>query len=507
MARVAIGGFRHGTNSFAPTLATYEEFERGSGWPPMTRGATLFAAVAGCNLALSGFIDAARALGHDLVPTLWAAAGASGPVTRDAYERVAGMLLEDIAEQGPFDAICLDLHGAMAAEHLEDGEGELLRRLRALAGPDLPVVATLDLHANVTPAMVRHASALVAGRTFPQIDRAETGRRAARHLDALLRGSRAMRAGFRRLPFLIPLIGSCTLAGPGAAIIGLLRSLETGPVASLSFAAGFPTADVADCGPSLLGYGADQAAVDAALERLAGEILRREAEWAGGRLLDPDAAVTAALKLAQGAARPVLLADVQDDPGAGGTGDTMGLLKALLRHGAEGAALGLVYDPHVATVAHRCGEGADIAVCLGGKHGVAGDSSLDATFTVAALGDGHFACTGPVYGGARMELAPIACLRIGGVRVVVAGKRVQAADRAMFRHVGIEPARETILALKSAVQFRADFEPIAAAVLLTAAPGAAVADPAKLPFTRLRPGMRLGPMGPAFGGGGMVGGG
>lgn len=498
MARIAVGGFRHETNSFAPTLATYEEFERGYSWPPLTRGEALFAAMEGYNLALSGFIAEARALGHELVPTLWAAASPSGPVTRDAYERIAGMLLEDVAEAGRLDAIHLSLHGAMIAEHVEDGEGELLRRLRDLVGPELPIVATLDYHANVTPAMVRLTTGLIAYRTYPHVDMALTGRRAARHLDGLLRGSGAVRASLRQLPFLIPLTWGCTLAEPAAAVIRLLEQLETGPVASLSFAAGFPAADAADCGPSVFGYGTDQGAVDAAVERLADEILRREAEWAG-RLYDPDEAVAAAMRLARSATRPVVLADVQDNPGAGGTGDTMGLLKALLRQGAEGASLGLVYDPHVATIAHRCGEGTQITVCLGGKHGVAGDSSLDATFAVERLADGKFVGTGPMYGGARMELAPMACLRIGGVRVVVAGKRVQAADQAMFRHVGIDPAAEKILALKSSVHFRADFQPIAEAILLVAAPGPMIMDPAKLPFARLRAGIRLRPAGPAFG--------
>src|SRR5690606_9542914 len=137
--------------------------------------------------------------------------------------------------------------------------------------------------------------------------------------------------------------------------------------------------------------------------------------------------------------RPVVLADVQDNPGAGGSGDTMGLLKALAAAGAEDTALGLVYDPHVATIAHRCGEGAEIRVSLGGKHGIEGDSSMDGVFTVERAVDGRFACTGPFYGGAHMELAPMVCLRIGGIRVLVAGKKVQAADRAMFRHAGIEP--------------------------------------------------------------------
>ena len=285
---------------------------------------------------------------------------------------------------------------------------------------------------------------------------------------------------------------------PTARIVARLPELEAETGTLLSFAAGFPAADFADCGASVYAFGPDQAAATHAVERLAEEIEAAEREW-HSTLLTPDEAVREALRRYDGR-RPVVLADVQDNPGAGGTADTMGLLKALVAAGVEDAALGLVYDPHVATIAHRCGEGAEVRVSLGGKHGVAGDGSLDASFTVERKVDGRFTCTGPFYGGARMELAPMACLRIGGVRVVVAGKKVQAADREMFRHVGIVPEEQRILALKSSVHFRADFEPIAAAVLLVAAPGPMVMDPARLPFTRLRPGLRLSPGGPAFAG-------
>jgi microcystin degradation protein MlrC len=167
------------------------------------------------------------------------------------------------------------------------------------------------------------------------------------------------------------------------------------------------------------------------------------------------------------------------------------MLAALVRNGAEGAAFGVMADPEAAAAAHEAGAGATVEIALGGRSGVPGDAPFQGRFEVERLGDGNFTGTGPMWGGAKCRLGKMACLRIGGVRVVVASKKLQAADQAIFRHVGIEPPQQRILVLKSSVHFRADFQPIAAEVLVAAAPGALPADPATLPFRKLRPGVRL----------------
>ena len=203
MARIAAGGFQHETNTFAPTKAGYDAFVQPGAWPGLTRGAALFDAVAGINLPVAGFLAAARAAGHELLPLTWCAASPSAQVTEPTYERIVAMLLDDLAGLSGLDGLYLDLHGAMVAEHLDDGEGELLARIRRLVGPDLPIVVSLDLHANVTPEMVDLADALIAFRTYPHVDMAATGARAARHLDALLKGEAGRHKAFRQLPFLI----------------------------------------------------------------------------------------------------------------------------------------------------------------------------------------------------------------------------------------------------------------------------------------------------------------
>src|SRR6185369_8329916 len=203
MPRIAIGGFLHETNTFAPTKASYADFVHGGGWPTMTLGADLLKAMRNINVGLAGFIDEAEARGFELAPTIFAAASPCAHVTRNAYERIARVILDGIANAGRLDAVYLDLHGAMVAEHLDDGEGEILARVRHLIGSDLPLVASLDLHANVTPEMMQCADALIAYRTYPHVDMAETGRAAARHIALLLGSKQRLEKAYRQLPFLI----------------------------------------------------------------------------------------------------------------------------------------------------------------------------------------------------------------------------------------------------------------------------------------------------------------
>ncbi len=519
MARIAHGGFLHETNTFAPVRAEFRHFEQGEGWPGLTRGADILDVFPAINIGTGGFIPRAQALGHELAPLAWAAAVPSSYVTDDAYETVVAILLEDLerALGEGIDGIYLDLHGAMVVESYEDGEGELLRRVRALTGPDMPLVVSLDLHANVTEAMVFHADALIAYRTYPHLDMAETGDRAARHLDALLKGRKEGQSGgqsgsqnggrprqaraFRKLPFLYGLTSQCTMLDPSKGVYEELEAIEAdmagAGVSVLSYTPGFPPADIRDCGPAVLAYADTPAAADAAADRLAGYILEREQEFAA-EMLSPDEAVRRAMAAPPG--KPTVLADFQDNSGAGATSDTTGLLAALVRNGAEGAVLGLLTDPGAAAAAHEAGEGAEVVLDVGGKIFLEGDPPFRATFAVERVSDGRFLCTGPFYGGTQADLGPTALLRVAGsdVRVIVTSGRMQAADKEMFRHIGVEPAEQRILGLKSSVHFRGDFTDIAREILLVEAPGAFIDRPERLPYRNLREGVRLCPGGPEF---------
>lgn len=499
MARIAVAGFQHETNTFAQSPATYDDFVTPSGWPGLTRGQALFADVAGINISIAGFIEEARSLGHQIEPLTWAAATPSAPVTEDAFERISVEILDGIKAQSGIEALYLDLHGAMVTEQYQDGEGELLKRIRALVGRDLPIAVSLDLHANVTPEMMVLADLLVAYRTYPHIDMAETGSRTAQQLDALLRSGHRYGKAFCQLPFLIPLSSGCTMLDPAKSLYASLSDLETGDLASLSFAAGFGPADIWHCGPSLFAYGSDEKTAQGVVDRLYRSITEQEADFVA-EIWQPEAAVRRAIEQSQSASRPVILADSQDNPGGGADSDTVGLLAELVRQNAQDAALAILYDPAAAAAAHAAGEGAEISVGLGAKSGLPGHQPFAATFTIEKLGDGRFTGTGPFYRGARMQLGPMALLRLNGVRIVVASRKLQAADQAIFRHLGVEPAVQKILALKSSVHFRADFQPIAEAILVVAAPGPNPLDYSALNYQNLRPGLRLMPLGLVFGG-------
>jgi microcystin degradation protein MlrC len=497
MTRIAVGGFLHETNTFAPTKATYDAFVHGGGWPRMALGANVLKTLRRINVGLAGFIGAAEAELWELVPTIFTAATPCAHVTEDAFERIAKVIVDGIASAGPLDAVYLDLHGAMVTEHLDDGEGEILARVRKVIGKQLPLVVGLDLHANVTPEMVEHADALIAYRTYPHVDMADTGRACAAHLKLLLETKHRFAKAFRQSPFLIPISWQCTNDQPTKDIYEKLATMQSEAVPTLSFAPGFPAADFAHCCPSIFAYGRTQAEADAAADTIAALVESHEDDF-DGKIYSPDDGVRHAMELAKTATKPIVIADTQDNPGAGGDSDTTGMLRALVRNKAQRAATGVIYDPQSAKAAHEAGVGATLTLALGGKSGIPGDAPYQETFIVEKLSDGNFIAPGPYFGGRAMEMGPSAALRIGDVRAVVASNKAQLADQAMYRYVGIEPTEQKILVNKSSVHFRADFEPIAETLLICAAPGAMPADTADLPWTRLRPGIRIKPNGPAF---------
>ncbi|WP_050406420.1 M81 family metallopeptidase [Bradyrhizobium embrapense] len=496
MTRIAVGGFLHETNTFAPTKATYDDFVHGGGWPSMTHGADVLKVMRKINAGLAGFVEAAEANGWELAPTVAAGATPSAHVTKDAFERIVTEIVDGIAAAGPIDGVYLDLHGAMVTEHLDDGEGEILARVRKVIGPDVPLVASLDLHANVSPEMIAHADALIAYRTYPHVDMADTGRACARHLALLLKSGQRLAKAFRQVPFLIPISWQCTNDQPARGIYQKVVALQSEAVPTLSFAFGFPAADFRDCGPSVFAYGRTQADADAAADNILALVEGHEDDF-DGRIYSPDDGVRHAMELARLATKPIVIADTQDNPGAGGNSDTTGMLRALVRNGAS-AATGVICDSASAQAAHAAGVGASVTLELGGKSGIPGDTPYRETFVVEQLSDGRFVAPGPFYGGRDMDMGPSACLRIGDVRVVVGSYKAQLADQAMYRYVGIEPTAQKILVNKSSVHFRADFEPIAEKLLICAAPGPMPADPATLPWKHLRPGIRIKPNGPAF---------
>lgn len=422
--KILIAGFQHETNTFVALHAGYENFVNGETFPALKRGLEIFT-LRDVNIPVGGFIKEIERDGHQLVPVVWAGAGPSAQVRQDAFELIAGEIVE-AARTEQADAIYMDLHGAMVVEQADDGEGELLERLRRAVGEDVAIIATVDLHANVTERMLQLADAIVSYRTYPHVDMAITGQRAAKLMRERLNGSR-WHCAWRKLPFLIPLNSMCTQIEPAYGAYRRLEAIESAGLASLSFALGFPAADFPECGPTIWGYSADTRKVESAVAALAEELVASEASWQA-HFLSPEEAVEQALQLSKGASKPVVIADTQDNPGAGGESNTTGMLRALISKNAQDAAFGVVYDPDAARCAHESGIGAFIDIPLGGDSGLPNGERFRGNFEVVSLSDGVCRFDGPMLNGMDVKLGPAALLKIGGVPVVVSSEHPPPDD-------------------------------------------------------------------------------
>ena len=496
MKRIAVAGFQHETNTFASTLATYGEFEKADAWPGLIRGDEVIRALSGVHASLTGFVDAAMASGgYEIIPVLWCAAEPSSYVTTDAFERIADMIVNDIGCAGDLDGIYMELHGAMVTQKHEDGEGELLRRIRDLTGPDLPIAVSFDFHANVTPEIMKHASSINIFRTYPHIDLVETGAKSFTSLERLLTAEPLFKA-FRQAPFLVPLTAQHTGSEPCRSLYASLDQLVGESFCTADIAMGFPPADIFHSGPSVVAYAGSQEEADSVADTLLQSFIDAEDIFNDG-LQSPESAVADAM--AYTGPKPVVIADAQDNSGAGASSDTTGLLSALVRGNAQGAVLALLDDAEVAAKSHKMGMGAEFMAFLGGKSGQDDQYSFESRFCVEALSNGEFPFTGAMFNGFTASLGPMAVLRVldtpADVRIVIGSVRCQCLDQAIFKHIGIDPAEQRIVVVKSSVHFRADFEPIAGRVLVAEAPGAHPCRLDNITYHNLRPGVRLGPGG------------
>ena len=483
--RIAIAGFQHETNTFSPGQAGIEEFRMADSWPGLLQGSEVVERTRGMNLPIAGAVAAAK--GVDLVPILWCAAEPSGPVTDDAFDWISGMILDGLTKADPLDGIYLDLHGAMVTASHDDGEGALLDLIRE-EFRDLPIGVSLDLHANISRRMIELADLVTVYRTYPHLDMADTGTRCMRRLCRRI-GGQKLHSGFRQIPFLVPLHAQYTGMSPCEDLYGFVEQTETDD-AYCEIAMGFTAADIHDCGPSVLAYAktpekAQELAID-----LASRVVAARSRF------DTNLLTTAeAIALAQDIEGPTVLADVQDNPGAGGTSDTTGLLHALIDAKAKGAILGILCDPEFVQRARNAGVGSTFDGELGAKAWRIGPPPVAGSYVVDALSDGNVTYTGEMYGGGIATLGPSCMVRLQhpgtDIRVVGSSIRVQCLDRALFTHFGVDPGDTQITCVKSTVHYRADFEPIAGSILNVATPGAFSCELSRADYRKLRPGVEV----------------
>jgi microcystin degradation protein MlrC len=350
--------------------------------------------------------------------------------------------------------------------------------------------------------MVALTDAMAIFRTYPHLDMAATGARAYALLESMLQSGEKPHKTWRQIPFLMPLSSQHTGSEPCRTFYESLPGLTLEGVTTIDFACGFPPADIWHCGPAIVAYGASAEAVEHAADDLYEMIVASEIG-----MKDPLLSAGDAVERAMAAGRPgapAVIADVQDNPGAGGSSDTTSLLRSLVAKGAQGAAMSSFWDPDAAAAAHAAGEGRTISLGLGGKFGPEGEEPFQADFVVERLSDGKAVCEGDMMQGFEIDIGPTALLRVADtgcdVRIVVSTERIQCLDQAFYRVAGVEPVEQTILAIKSTVHYRADFDAIASAVIMAACPGFHPCRLENLSYENLRPGVRLGPNGPVYGG-------
>ena len=456
--RIAVLGFSIECNKFAPPATKAHFLARtyleGDAIIEEARGATPTMLP-----ETPGFVAAMDAAGpwHPVGIAL-AMSEPNGPVEHAFFAELLGTISRRLTAALPLDGVYFCAHGAALTTEEDDPEGVLFEALRQIVGPDVPIVATFDLHANVSDRMVDSIDAFIGYRTNPHLDMRERGAEAAAALRELRAGTKTELVRLR-LPIVPPTVTMLTAAGPYAEMIELGQRRMGPEIMNVSVMGGFAFADTAKNGLTVV--------VTARGDRSAADKLAREIAQYGwdnrGRFyptLTPlDDAVAQALRVGRDLSLPALaFADVADNPGGGGRGNTMYLLRAFAEAGVEGTLVGIIYDPELAAEAHRHGLHSHFEAHFNRAEATKFSEPWTASARVAALSDGNCVGRRGIYAGTRLALGPCAALRIGGITVVVVSHRVQCADPVFFEMMGLDITRARSVAVKSRGHFRGGFD-------------------------------------------------
>ncbi|MCL5027270.1 MAG: M81 family metallopeptidase [Chloroflexi bacterium] len=481
--KIAIGTISHETNTFSNIPTNRDEFAKQG----ISFGQEIIDRFAGTQTIEGAFIDAARQYGFDLLPTIYATAIPGGVIPRETLDFFLDNMLDAIRRAGTVDGVQLQLHGAAVVEGIDDPEGFILQALRQLVGKDVPIVSTLDLHANMTEEMVSNADILVGYDTYPHVDQYERAREVADLLMRIKGGLRPVGA-LEKPPLMPPLqTGVTTTDTPMRMLMEMAHAVEKEKgIITASVFSGFPFADIPPAGLGVLVY-ADN---DPALARIKAREISAAAMAAGDRWLVHPVPVKEAVEKAMAApSGPVILADIADS-GAGGTsGDGTAILEELLNAGAKRVAISTISDQEVIDQAIAAGVGKTITAKVGGKRDKYHGEPVEVTGMVRLIHEGSFRRRGPQSPGIIQTIGRTVVLEIGGIdgiELILSEHRAHPNDLEYFRAFGIEPTERQALVLKSAAHFRAAFEPIAAQVIEVDAPGITSPRLERFPYRRIR---------------------
>ena len=485
--RIAVAGFLHESNTFLPVPTTYDHFVNAS----LTRGPALLARWAHAHHELGGFLDVLQSPPAEnqppleVVPLLATFAIPSGAITASAFERIAAELLADLANAGPLDGLLLALHGATVSEAYPDADGELLRRIRLATGPHLPIVTTLDLHANVSPQMIALANATVAYRSNPHLDQRARGQEAAHLLLRTLRGEIRPVQALETPPLLINISRQQTAVLPARALYDDLAHVLTWPgVLSASVTLGFYYADVPEMGVAFFAVADnDPALARRAARYLATRAWQRRDEFAGA-LPTPAEAVAQAARAPH---RPVALMDIGDNVGAGSPADSTVLFAELLRQKIPNALV-ILYDPESAAACLAAGPGQTVRLRVGGKTDTLHGAPVEVEGVVRALTDGRFVEREQRHGGwGACDQGLTAVVETPeNHSIILTSRRMAPMSLQQVLSTGVQPAAKDMVIVKGVVAPRAAYEPVCASILLVDTPGVTSDNPRHFTYYRRR---------------------
>ncbi|HYJ98616.1 MAG TPA: M81 family metallopeptidase [Burkholderiaceae bacterium] len=486
--KLVIAQMKHETNTYSPVPTPLARFAHGSDTPP--EGDAAIAAYKGTGSALGAFIELAESHGAQFVVPIAASAWPSGPVDDRAFDHIAQRICDAVA-QG-CDGVLLDLHGAMVTQSHEDGEGELLRRIRAIA-PGVPIAAAMDMHTNLYDAFAQQVSVIAGYQTYPHIDMFETGQRAGRALLAQLQGKAQPTMAWGRQPMLPHVMRQGSDDSPNRELQARCKQMEAQGALCATVFVGFPNADIEYAGLSAVVVTNNDPAL---ARRWCDELL--EMAWSQRakfvyevRPLAESMAQARSIAAAKPAGSgPVVLLDHSDNCASGGTMDTMTVLGAILDAGLEDVAAFAIFDPQAVQQMIAAGVGKPVTLSLGGKLDMPGiglkGEPRTVSGTVRLVCDGEYKNYGPMARGEVNDMGPTAVLDTGKVKIVVISNHVEPHDLAAFAAVGIAPERQRFVMLKSRIHWRAGLAPLAHAVIECAGTGVCTSDYATLAFKNVR---------------------
>jgi microcystin degradation protein MlrC len=462
----------HESSGFSPIPTSIENFREGLLHRP-SRGelVPLRLTAIECDLTTKG---AAR--GHDIVESVGAAATPSAPTVKADYEAIRDEIVEDLRKAMPVDAIALFLHGAQLAEGYDDCEGDLLTRLRDVAGPNVPIGVEFDLHGNVTDAMMQTATVLVACKEYPHTDFSERAEDLLNILETTVDGRVKPVSAYRKLP----MIGIFhTTRQPLRGLVDRIVALEKAPgVLTISIAHGFPWADTPHTGSTIIVVtDNDRPLADLLCGQIAAEFFAMRNEIAAPRTTI-DGAFAQHMASSEGI---TLIADTADNAGGGAASDSTYFLHELVKRKIERAAIGMIWDPMAVEFAFTAGVGATLPIRIGGKTSPLSGEPFDAEVTVTALNPN----LGQIAFGYRQPLGRAAAVRVGDLDIVMTAAREQTHSPECFTEMGVDLGGKRLLVVKSAQHFFAQFNNIVDRVIYAVAPGTTSVDFSTFDYRRL----------------------